>query len=415
MNEKTDLETVPLVETFLRPSSEVKTERVRQSNALNWPEVKQNLDPEVVATITFQDPEERDNLSSKIAVINVISPYTKEDHVMLMDYTPRYAATPAEIPDSEGERIRDVSAQVVAFQAQSEGVDRLSWGYNCSPLNFGKEEEVTGMQSLPTKWHPQIWSNNLKNSTEISLNDERVSKFAQNFIKGDAFSKIVGEEIARMVIRGGIGGFIDPSTIRVDNQGFHIGLSDNLEKLLKTSGFFSQFIKPLHLQLEGLMAATSTALTDTDYFDLKKQIKTAFETQMDKSALYQKLQEDPKLLPHRQRLENIAAMRQLGYSDSFIEKLLTINRFAQDRSTTSEDEWIRKGFGYALVINQDLGASQASLHIRPATLIRTSRGGVAETSNVALKRSESRNDTDLNQKSHNRQRVDILKKYLQAA
>jgi hypothetical protein len=372
MNEKIDLETVPLVETFLRPSSEVKTDRVRQSNALNWPEVKKNLDPEVIATIPFPDPEARNNSNSKIAVINVISPYTKEDHVMLMDFTPRYAATPAEISDSEGEKIRDVSAQVVAFQAKSEGADRLSWGYNCSPLNFGKEEEVTGMQSLPTKWHPQIWSNNLKNSTEISLNDERVSKFAQNFIKGDAFSKIVGEEIARMVIRGDLGGFIVPSSIRVDNQGFHIGLVDDLEKILETSGFFSQFIKPLHLQLEGLMAATSTALTDIDYFKLKDQIKSAFEAQGDHQALYQKLQADPNLLPFNQRLENIASMRQLGYSDSFIEKLLTINRFAQDRSITSEGDWMRKGFGYALVINQDLGAPTASLHIRPATLIRTS-------------------------------------------
>jgi hypothetical protein len=413
MNENTDLETVPLVETSLRPSSELKTDRVRQFNALNWPEVKKNLDPEVVTTIPFQVPESIDNTSSNIAVINVISPYTKEDHVMLMDYTPRYASTPREIPDSEGEEMRAVSAKVVAFQAQSAGVDRLSWGYNCSPLNFGKEEEVTGMQSLPTKWHPQIWSSTLKDSPKIALNDDRVAKFAQDFIRGDVFNKIVGEEIARMVAQGTIKKFIDPSSIRVDNQGFHIGLADGLEKLLETSGFFSQFIKPLHLELEGLMAATSTALTDVDYFKLKDQIKMVFETQGDNKAMYQKLQEDPKLLPFNQRLEKIAAMRELGYGDSFIEKLMTLNRLAQDRSISSEADWIRKGFGYALVINQDLGAPQASLHIRPATLIRTSRGGVAETGNVALRRSESRNDTDQWLRNHNIQRVDALKKYLQ--
>jgi hypothetical protein len=106
-------------------------------------------------------------------------------------------------------------------------------------------------------------------------------------------------------------------------------------------------------------------------------------------------------------------MRELGYGDSFIEKLMTLNRLAQDRSISSEADWIRKGFGYALVINQDLGAPQASLHIRPATLIRTSRGGVAETGNVALRRSESRNDTDQWLRNHNIQRVDALKKYLQ--
>jgi hypothetical protein len=93
------------------------------------------------------------------SAINVLSAYTNAFHAMLMETGDRrYLPGPEWIPDAEGDEMMQVAASLLAEAERQSGGGTVCLGYNWSPLGFGELEAKSGLQSIPTKFHPQIWS-----------------------------------------------------------------------------------------------------------------------------------------------------------------------------------------------------------------------------------------------------------------
>ncbi len=93
------------------------------------------------------------------SAINVLSSYSNAFHTMLMETGDnRYLPGPEWIPDDEGDELMRIAASLVAEAENHSGGGTVSIGYNWSPLGFGELEGKSGLQSIPTKFHPQIWS-----------------------------------------------------------------------------------------------------------------------------------------------------------------------------------------------------------------------------------------------------------------
>jgi hypothetical protein len=93
------------------------------------------------------------------SAINVLSAYTNAFHAMLLETGDcRYLPGPEWIPDGEGDEVMRIAASLLAEAEGQSGGGTVCLGYNWSPLGFGEPEGKSGLQSIPTKFHPQIWA-----------------------------------------------------------------------------------------------------------------------------------------------------------------------------------------------------------------------------------------------------------------
>lgn len=398
-------EDVPLIETTLRPISDRPSVRIRQKESLDYNFLMENLDPHNVRQIQICSGE---GMPATVGVYNVFSPYTQGGlHVMLLDTTNRYRPTPSEIPESEGIAMMDISARIIRFMQQMNGFEIISWGYNNSPLNFGVEEERGGgIQSLPTKHHIQIY--NRKRELPI-VPISTLSEPVRNFIQGDSLNKFAGTIIKTIVERSATD-WVDMQTVGIDTQGFHAKLSTDLLSFLKTPNVFSVHIQPLHNLLESASVNLWDALITVPYRETQQIIRYAFEKGNIRS--YDLLQEHPVLRPLADRRERLISLETKGYTPHEIRQLLILNSLLQNRDTAAVAEWVRKGLGYSLVITQDPSEKEATIYIRPAIKIATSRGGTLETQHIALKRSEAGNDGDRDEIEQNKVNIAHLREVL---
>lgn len=387
---------VPVIETSFRPLPGPKTDRIRQQDAINHEFVMRNLEPQLIHT--------RQN----VGVVNVLSPYTSKGlHVMLLDITPAYAPTPTEISNQQGEEMMRLSSDIVDFQKRMPGTKTLSWGYNNSPWNYGEEEEKGGgLQSITTKHHLQIWN---RPPDDLYAPLSAIPAPVRQFIEGDSLTRIAGRLIQNQltVLNSS---FVNLDDLEVNKTGLHVMVKGTLSEALKTSGFFSDFIKPLHSRIEQATIAFGRAVTDKDFMLVKRMMQQGYE--LGEGFSLPDAQKPPRLIPSaEERRKNIENLRSIDFPDYVIDKLKWINTSMKNRDEVPERKWVRNGLGYALVITQDVDESYATLHIRPAVLLERSRGGVVETQGIALRRIEKPegNETIVEENTAN---VLSLKKWL---
>lgn len=398
---------VSVVTTTLRSISDLPSFRIRQRESLDYGFVMRNLEPQKVVEIPVEAPQGE----TRVGIYNVLSPYTQGGvHIMMLDTTPAYKATPAEIPDYEGEAMMCLSADIVGFLREMPGMDFVNWGYNNSPLNYGKQEEQGGgLQTLTTKHHIQIW-NRRRPDQMVPLTDEKIQKTTRDFIKGDPLNKLACYVIYQGIEQYG-SQFVDEKRLRIDRQGLHTRLTTDLLSALKTPGFFSDFIKPLHQYLEQATADVWDALTTSEYNLLKNRVKEEFEGKTT-DGCYDYLQTPPILRQPFDRSSRIQALEGKGYPNAFLRGLARLNRVLKDQKETDEENWIRKGLGYTFILDQDKNQNFAAMHIRPAILIPLSRGGVVETLEIALKRSEVIDEQARQEIEENKKNIETLRKHL---
>jgi hypothetical protein len=105
-------------------------------------------------------PEKKENNQEKeeISVVSVLSPYSHDIHVMVMDLSPElYLPTPELIDDHIFEKICKTVNKCINYM-RSKNYKCICAGYNWSPYSFGTQEEITGGQSIPTKFHFSLWT-----------------------------------------------------------------------------------------------------------------------------------------------------------------------------------------------------------------------------------------------------------------
>jgi hypothetical protein len=86
----------------------------------------------------------------------VLSGYSNAFHAMLVPAG--YVPAPEWVLDDEGDEVLLLAASVLAEAERQSGGGTVCIGYNWSPLGFGELEGKSGLQSIPTKFHPHIWA-----------------------------------------------------------------------------------------------------------------------------------------------------------------------------------------------------------------------------------------------------------------
>ena len=129
-------------------------------------------------SLLYPDKKENNEEKEEISVVSVLSPYSHDIHVMVMDLNPKlYLPSPELIDDHIFEKICKTVNKCIDYM-RTKNYKCICAGYNWSPYSFGTQEEITGGQSIPTKFHFSLWTwDDLKkfdNKKEIKPASKRV-------------------------------------------------------------------------------------------------------------------------------------------------------------------------------------------------------------------------------------------------
>ena len=106
----------------------------------------------------YTEKKENNQEKEEISVVSVLSPYSHDIHVMVMDLSPElYLPSPELIDDHIFEKICKTVNKCINYM-RSKNYKCICAGYNWSPYSFGTQEEITGGQSIPTKFHFSLWT-----------------------------------------------------------------------------------------------------------------------------------------------------------------------------------------------------------------------------------------------------------------
>ncbi len=379
--------TVPLF-PYIKPNQQepVRPKRLRPEDSLNLKLLVSELEACRITTLDLD--------KNPWSLISVFSPYSSEIHVMLMETsTDRYLPSPEWLPDQEGEKIVGLWLQIAAYLRKQPQTNRISIGYNWSPRSWGPEEEKTGFQSIPTKWHPMLW--NWPQFPRAGQNSDAVSWMATEQLS-PALRRILGTDNAQAVLLEAIMEKLAPvldasaceiyalKAIAKEQATVSIMVAKELEDLLASCCFFSRLIKPMAQKLNELMVALSESFTDMDCGQIDALIECTVKARPDKKAL-DILRKPPRL---KQRDEVRACLKAQGLPVTLADSLYEPIR-ARCLLDGQSGNWWRKGFGYALVIGDSVQAEHCStIKIMPGVYV--GQGGVVEAQGVILQRPEDR-------------------------
>ena len=106
----------------------------------------------------YTEKKENNQEKEEISVVSVLSPYSHDIHVMVMDLSPElYLPSPELIDDHIFEKICKTVNKCINY-IRTKNYKCICAGYNWSPYSFGTQEEITGGQSIPTKFHFSLWT-----------------------------------------------------------------------------------------------------------------------------------------------------------------------------------------------------------------------------------------------------------------
>lgn len=109
-------------------------------------------------SLLYVEQNENKEQKEEISVVSVLSPYSHDIHVMVMDLSSElYLPSPELIDDYIFEKICKNVNKCIDYM-RSKNYKCICAGYNWSPFSYGTPEEVTGGQSIPTKFHFSLWT-----------------------------------------------------------------------------------------------------------------------------------------------------------------------------------------------------------------------------------------------------------------
>jgi hypothetical protein len=403
--------TIPLF-PYLRPGERKprKTKRIRPLDALNLKKMMREIRKSEVMTI--------DAAGRPWSLTSVYSSYSPDIHVMLIDSSPgRYVPGPEKIPDRQGDSLMKLWAAVLDSIAQRKTVATVHAGYNWSPRAWGAEEEKTGFQSVPTKWHPHLWGwpafEKMPSTKEWSAKSVNVLllPFPVRRMLGDnnyakPFGLLIKDRMREKFPKGTLFNKLFPHRKWfIDGRGVYTRFNLSVPEILRTPGFFEQILKPLAAMLEQITRELTETFTTINCIDLDRIL---LETQKGVPKNWRLLRATP-VMRDEKHIRRTFKLR--GYSAGLFEALWqpVWNR-CHEKGTHAN--WWRKGFAYALVFHGPARASRGELRIMPGVFIGP--GGVVEAENFIIARPENRtfSPDQIRRKSEDlRKLADDLKKF----
>lgn len=332
------------------------------------------------------------------SLTSVYSSYSPDIHVMFLEASPnRYIPGPERIPAREGNRLMELWAATLASIARRKTVSSIHVGYNWSPRAWGKEEEKTGFQSLPTKWHPHLWGwpalDNLSGKKVWYAGEVDIESLSQqerrllgdnNYAK--PFGLLIKKRMGETFSRGSLFRKLFPRrNWHIDGRGIYTRFSVSVPKILRTPEFFGQVLKPLAAMLEEIMRELTETFTTTRCRDIDRILNQTGKSRPKNLAI---LRASPAI---RDEKAVRKIFRQRKYPVGLFEALWrpVWNRCCEQGSPV---DWWRKGFAYALVFNGPSKGNWGELRIM--TGVYVGPGGVVEAEGVIIKRPEDRKFSD---------------------
>lgn len=360
------------------------SKRQRPADALNLPGLSEALSPNIVGYLPVGD--------SRWSTIAVLSPYSADMHVMLMESSPKlYRPGPERVPDDEGNAVVQLWAAIAEQMRSRSPSANVNLGYNWSPRSWGEPEERTGFASIPTKWHAQIWTwptepcePHARWTDADAINAMERRLIVENTY-GVPMGKLFSERILAQFQPGSMfRRMFSPGEPSVDCRGAIFKSTAPMAEIFRTPGFFTEVIKPAAVLLSELLKDLTQTMTTMDCDGIDELLGSLeYGRDRDLPAILDKLRRRPLMRSAVQIRKGFGSGR---YPEGLLEVLMepVRRRCSEEGDSLS---WWRKGFGYAFAFC-GTPSDGTILRIMPGLFIGT--GGVVEALGVALRRPEDR-------------------------
>ena len=305
----------------------------------------------------------------------------------------RYLPGTEGVPDKEGNLLMPVCSTILEFIAHRKTNHSIHFGYNWSPRAWGYQEEKTGFQSLPTKWHPHIWgwpSLNITKSgmqkyvksiesASLSLPEKRLIGYNDY---SEPFGLLIRNELQKNFRKDSLLFELFPyKKWLIDGRGIYAVSDMSILNVLKHKEFFSRVLKPLALLLEYLTRDLTEILTNIKCKDIDRIL---VKTERGYPENWKRLRDRPFV----QSTDYIRRRFKIrGYPQPFLNAIFEPVKNRCNEQGNPENWW-RKGFGYATVFGGLSKGSSSEIRIMPAVYVGP--GGVVEAQGVILRRSEDK-------------------------
>jgi len=327
-------------------------------------------------------------------VVSVFSPYSSDLHVMVMETSPdRYLPSPPWLDPREGEALLPIWAAILQFLGDRPDAAKLCFGYNWSPRAWGTPEERGGFQSLPTKWHPMLWSwpsfpkageaSKFADWVEVSSLPSALRRVMVENDYAIPFGRLLRARInIALSEMNGRQPYLDGSSWSVDGKGLHVDLAaGSLQDVLRREGFFADFLLPIATAIEATAKELTEVMTSMRFDDYDKILLRIEKGPLQQPELDQ-LRSVPEVVPLREVSE---MWSDRGLPSELLDTLRpAVERRIQEVGPAAD--WWRKGFGYALVLVEDRELESVTLRVMPGVYVGP--GGVVEAQGILLRRPE---------------------------
>ena len=127
--------------------------RMRPGDCLNLPKLTN-----ILRESLLYESKRSEGDKSNICVVSVLSPYSFDTHVMIMDLNPHlYLPSPERIAIPIFNHMSKIVSNCIDIMRE-EKHKFICAAYNWSPFSYGPNEEKRGGQSITTKFHFAVWN-----------------------------------------------------------------------------------------------------------------------------------------------------------------------------------------------------------------------------------------------------------------
>ena len=327
-------------------------------------------------SLLYKEKNQKKEEKQEISVISVLSPYSHDIHVMVMDLSSElYLPSPELIDDYIFEKICKTVNKCIDYM-RTRNYKCICAGYNWSPYSFGTPEEISGGQSIPTKFHFSLWTwDDLKKFDKKKGIKQEFKRVLGDNKYGLPFAHFFYEKLKYIIKNSNL--FDDPIFSRTCvfipfKEGVDINDIINKDKLIKEiANIIAKSLKRL-----------AEILSDSDIDEMLNILKN-IEKRLLTDDEIGKLRKTPKIKPFNYCLNACKDENEREIISALYQS--AINR---EQEKNIEDGIWKKNFSYSLSFCESKMAEIKS-GMRIFSLPYCGPGGVVESYKCLLTRPES--------------------------
>jgi hypothetical protein len=379
---------IPLFPYLSGPDDKpVLSKRIRPDDALNIREMLKHLAPSNLKTF--------DIYGHSWSMVSVMSPYSIDTHIMFIETSEdRYVPGPDWVDDDEGDALMKHVRDVMDFLQDRNKNGTVQIGYNWSPRSWGDEEEKTGMQSIPSKWHLSMWNWEAFPEPGISsphlewIDSKDINHDLKRILGENRYAKPIGQLIQQRIMfqmsdESLWSELFSEADWSVNSHCLTLTFSRSMKDILSIEKLFSRILKPVAVMLDLLFCQLTEILTSMQCRKIDKLLK-----QIEKGPLQPDQLAEIRATPEFKTEDLIKSRWQENRLPEELLDALWTPVQSRCAGTGNPKDWWRKGFGYALVFAGPLHGGGGTLKIQPSVFVGA--GGVVETQGVLIMRPEDK-------------------------